>query len=283
MAQISYIVALLALPAISIAAAVPPRHSSGISRVVNGSPAVLGQYPSILSMEYFLENSTAKRHACGATLIDDRVAITAAHCVTLADGTPTPDNLPLIINSTILRAGSLTATSGGVEVGISDIFVHPQYNSSTLHHDIAILLLAAPISEGPNIKYAKLPKKYFDPAPKTKLLTAGWGATSTVNLTTPDTLLQVELPVIERNTCRKMHASIPSLSGIVTDYTICAGADLKSSCYGDSGGPLLDETGQVLLGVVSAGYFCGRDGYPTIFTRVSKYIHWIEKNSRRAL
>ncbi|KAI1920299.1 hypothetical protein LOZ12_002350 [Ophidiomyces ophidiicola] len=280
MAQLSYLVALLALPAISIAAAVPPRHSSSISRVVNGSPAVLGQYPSILSMEFFLENSTATRHACGATLIDDRVAITAAHCVTFQNGTPTPPNLPDVINSTIVRAGSLIATSGGVEVGISDIVVHPQYISRALHHDIAILLLAAPISEGPNIKYAKLPKKYFDPAPKTKVLTAGWGATS-VNVTTPDSLLQVELPVIERNACRKMHASKPfPLSEIVTDYTICAGADLKSSCYGDSGGPLLDETGQVLLGVVSAGYLCGTDGYPTIFTRVNlDYLYEVTSSS----
>jgi secreted trypsin-like serine protease len=49
------------------------------SRIVGGETAVLLEYPWIGSIGGMLENGR-KYHLCGASLINDEWAITAAHC-----------------------------------------------------------------------------------------------------------------------------------------------------------------------------------------------------------
>jgi len=56
------------------------------------------------------------------------------------------------------------------------------------------------------------------------------------------------------------------------DNHVCAGRNGKDACQGDSGGPLLANG--VLVGIVSAGIGCGRR--PGVYTRVSKYLDWID-------
>lgn len=52
---------------------------------------------------------------------------------------------------------------------------------------------------------------------------------------------------------------------------------------GDSGGPLVhkDKTGHIRqVGIVSFGKVFGCElGYPGVFTRVTEYLDWIEKNA----
>jgi serine protease 7 len=75
--------------------------------------------------------------------------------------------------------------------------------------------------------------------------------------------------------------ALPSI--VIISSQICAGGKLgKDSCNGDSGGPLMayDATTQLwnLVGVVSYGPEpCGLEGWPGVYTRVTKYMDWIEK------
>ena len=56
----------------------------------------------------------------------------------------------------------------------------------------------------------------------------------------------------------------------------------KSPCFGDSGGPLVcgdDKNRAVLTGIVSHGLKdCGSEALPAVYTRVTHYLSWIQKN-----
>ena len=54
------------------------------------------------------------------------------------------------------------------------------------------------------------------------------------------------------------------------------------SIQGDSGGPLFYCNPKCeQLGIVSFGIGCAEAKYPGVYTRVSKYINWIDKIVRK--
>ncbi|EGZ06493.1 serine protease trypsin-like protein [Phytophthora sojae] len=67
----------------------------------------------------------------------------------------------------------------------------------------------------------------------------------------------------------------------VDNSQVCAGgAQGKSPCQGDTGGPFIKENGRgdaddVLVGLVSGGSGCGVNGSPAIYSRVSSAVPWI--------
>nr|XP_044990421.1 kallikrein-13 isoform X3 [Jaculus jaculus] len=66
--------------------------------------------------------------------------------------------------------------------------------------------------------------------------------------------------------------------GKITANMLCAGTKEggKDSCEGDSGGPLVCN--HRLHGIISWGDFpCGQPNRPGVYTRVSKYLHWIHE------
>lgn len=70
---------------------------------------------------------------------------------------------------------------------------------------------------------------------------------------------------------------------VVTKGNICAsGNGGKSSCNGDSGGPMTIQTknGLTQVGIVSFGAAAGCErGYPHAYTRITEFLDWIEANS----
>ncbi len=64
---------------------------------------------------------------------------------------------------------------------------------------------------------------------------------------------------------------------------LCASAAGRGTCDGDSGGPLMINAGGLypryfLAGTTSFGIICADPRFPGVFTRISKYITWINAN-----
>ena len=115
---------------------------------------------------------------------------------------------------------------------------------------------------------------------------SGWGRTGTFSIfasPTADVLQKARLQIVDQQTCRSIARSRDTS---LTENMICAGGSGKSSCKGDSGGPLTckDEDGEkYLCGIVFWGWvLCGQQfsssDLPSVFVDVRRYHGWIGKH-----
>ncbi|XP_054158936.1 transmembrane protease serine 9-like [Oppia nitens] len=232
-----------------------------------------------------LARKTEKRDVfCGASLIDRRHVVTAAHCMALLfGGQHQPDKLVVRLGAHNMDANDTNDEPEARDYEVDAIVSHNEFSVSTKVNDIAILRLKSPVVFGMAVRPICLP----DPtttgdvsyANETAVL-AGWGKTSE---TGPDSrvLLEVDVRVWNNTDCNE---SLGDVSRI-TDTMVCAGIKDggKDTCQGDSGGPLMHKRQSdgkwQLIGVVSWGRGCGQANSPGVNTRITRYIDWISKHT----
>jgi secreted trypsin-like serine protease len=171
--------------------------------------------------------------------------------------------------------------------GLNGYALHGQYNqgAETFNNDIAILHLNSWINENWNVAYARLPLDSGNQRDGETCCITGWGRTDSSN-NLPITLQKAWIRILSQIEC---NARISGVGGALTgpgqicifDYDQRAG-----SCNGDSGGPLncYDNNGggpPVIAGVTSwviqGGGAC-LPSYPSVYTRTSNYINWINSH-----
>ncbi|XP_049856830.1 trypsin-1-like [Schistocerca gregaria] len=243
----------------------PARHLAlSRGRIVGGHDASRGEFPYQVSLQ--LVFSGTRVHDCGASILTSNAVLTAAHCATDS-------------GSLIAVAGEydLSSNDGSEqEIQVADQIVHPDYTGDVAPHDIAVFTLQSSLSLGTYVQTISLPTAGSIPAGGSTAVLSGWGAADDPM----ETVLQtVDVTVIDYETCRQNIDDIYSGPNPLTETMVCTGPiyDGISVCFGDSGGPLA-QNGE-LIGVVSWGMMpCGTQGAPSVFTRVSAYLDFINQN-----
>uniref|UniRef100_A0A670J791 Peptidase S1 domain-containing protein n=1 Tax=Podarcis muralis TaxID=64176 RepID=A0A670J791_PODMU len=167
--------------------------------------------------------------------------------------------------------------AGSVAVAVEKLIVHEKWNSFLVINDIALLKLAEHVQFSDTIQASCLPAADAVLAQDYPCYITGWGRLWT-NGPISDNLQQALLPVVDHQTCTKWDW----WGSMVKTTMVCAGGDgVVSGCNGDSGGPLNCQGGSnwEVHGIVSfgSGLGCNTAKKPTVFTRVSAYIDWIQQ------
>lgn len=265
-------------------------------RIKNGDEAKPGEFPWIVALYFSDVKRNQTYYSCGGIIIHKRFILTAAHCVNSIEA----EDIKVTAGEHLLSHKSVKEGWLQVERTIP----HPHYTTDGLqtYNDIALLQMGEDVNWTHSIHPVCLPDKKddgddSDDAPAmdddnahvmqdalvgSKVTVAGWGWTDEYrNGGHPANALQkVELEVLSLTKCENWIRQQLGVLYTLKEIQLCAGFEegKKDACRGDSGGPLLfqdEDDQQVLLGVISSGFGCGRYRLPGVYTRVSRYMTWI--------
>ncbi|TMW46141.1 hypothetical protein DOY81_008778 [Sarcophaga bullata] len=227
-------------------------------RITNGYTAYAGQLPYQVGLHVRNYKSSLW---CGGSLIGSQWVLTAAHC--------TIDAV-----SVTVYLGSIQRSYGTTHtVSRQNIIIHHGYNGYSTNNDIALIQIPAVSLNSPYIQTVKLPSITNYPIAYTgeNVIVSGWGRTNT-DYYGSKYLQWARLQVITNNVCAAAFGSQ------IISATICVSTPGGvSTCFGDSGGPMVLENSKVLIGVASFIYSTNcRSGYPSGFTRITSYLDWIK-------
>ncbi len=241
-------------------------------KIVNGEPVTV-DWPWMVSIGVAGMNPS-RTHFCGGVVVDQRFVLTAAHCV--LDYLAAPDGLQLFI-------GKARLTDAGATIAQSDgIILHPAYDPQTLQNDIALIRLVNPLPAESAIPIVSAAEDQ-QVSPGQGGLMLGWGTTDSSFQLRPSVLQQALIPFVDSAQCQDR-------LGLDFDPAsmLCAGVlssapgknDGVDACFGDSGGPLMLQTGSgwKLAGLASWGLACVSDRYWGVYTRASSFIDWIKES-----
>lgn len=231
-------------------------------KVIAGSDARIEDYPYAVRLFY---NGSPW---CGASILNDRFLLTAAHCV-------------YNTNATGFKAlvGSANVNSGGTRYSIRRAIVHERYSGEASNgNDVALLEVSGKMDlngrQSDTVSLAR-PRRgdyYADvgdglTANRTPAVVVGWGDTTPgYNDSRAATRLQKGERLIDGGWARTGQLGVLDDGG-------------PAACKGDSGGPLVatNSKGQpVQVGVVSWGEWRrGKCQGGNWYARVSTFYDWI--------
>ena len=253
------------LAVVAIGALSPTQAQAASPRIIGGSPIEITSAPWQVLLRI---NGTTQ---CGGAVIADTWLLTAAHCVSG------------------VGAGQIEAYIGVTDQNrlsrdrlapVSQVIVHPNWNSSTYSNDLALIGLAAPLAFSPSVQQVALPLVQDAnawPASGEQATISGWGSTTPSGASSA---------LLRAATVQILSAPSEAKCGEYgTSYVpgnhVCAGMPQGGvdACQGDSGGPLTVAYNgtPVLAGIVSSGSGCADPKFPGLYSRVTSFLPWLRQ------
>ncbi|GLV44678.1 Notopleural [Carabus blaptoides fortunei] len=240
-------------------------------RIVGGEKSSFGKWPWQISLRQW--KTSTYLHKCGAALLNENWAITAAHCV---------ENVPP--NDLLLRLGEHDLSTDSEpyihqERRVQIVALHPQFDPRTFEYDLALLRFYEPVQFQPNIIPVCVPQDDESFVGRSAFVT-GWGRLYEDG-PLPSVLQEVSVPVINNTVCESMYRNAGYIEHIPNIF-ICAGWKHGGfdSCEGDSGGPMVIQRPDkrfLLAGIISWGIGCAEPNQPGVYTRISEFRDWINQ------
>ncbi|XP_065270589.1 cathepsin G-like [Emys orbicularis] len=190
---------------------------------------------------------------CGGFLVKTNFVLTAAHC----------KGSKITIK---LGAHNISEQERSQQkIPVRHQIPHQQYDKKTLNNDIMLLQLSRNAVLNNWVRLIPLPNAKSRVRPGSMCSVAGWGRTGRNSRT--DTLREVDLEVMKDDMCHLY-------PGYNHSTMLCVGKPGlgKLPYRGDSGGPLVYDG--VVQGIAS--YVDEHLWEPSVFTRLSTFIPWIQ-------
>uniref|UniRef100_A0A3Q4BLB9 Complement component 1, s subcomponent n=1 Tax=Mola mola TaxID=94237 RepID=A0A3Q4BLB9_MOLML len=251
----------------------PERFSANVGRILGGKDANLGELPWQLLIK--------QPRRGGASLINDRWAVTAAHVVEDVNE-----------NSLQMYGGVIDGrkTSSSNVIQSERIIIHPNYlkgmeQRTNFDNDIALIRLSSRVNLGPDLLPICLPEARMPLMENMLGTVAGWGRTEVRANTfiTSVMLKYAHIGVYSLKECQNTFSLSPNQRMTFTDNMFCAGKKDTDSCRQDSGGPFVSpmlvegKEPFYLTGIVSWGPPCHQRQFKGYYTKVGNYVDWIKQ------
>jgi len=229
-------------------------------RIVNGYEVK----PHSIPYQVSIQDSTGYE-LCGGALLSKNTVVTAAHCLSEIE----PVRLVLVAGAHNLDSAEGTQQ----KVPVKKVIQAPHYDSS-LVNDLAIVKTSSDFNLNSAVQPINLPKT-SDLFTDQKAVVSGWGIKDPADKNSySPTLMAANVEVYPNQNCVEAYGEAYD-----TEAMLCAGSDKNVGfCQGDDGGPLTCEGSSVLCGIASWQHSCADANYPTVYTRVTALVDWINKN-----
>uniref|UniRef100_A0A182JJ43 Peptidase S1 domain-containing protein n=1 Tax=Anopheles atroparvus TaxID=41427 RepID=A0A182JJ43_ANOAO len=248
-------------------------HAAPDRRIFGGTDAFEGELPYQVSIQRaFL---TSRTHVCGGTILNQLHVLTAASCF----WTDSTSRFEVVAGNLRIDRASDTQQV----LGVFWIRMHPGYNGGTSSFDVAIIRTSSAFFFNNVIRPVTLPA--FGEIPSGVVRVGGWG--STTNSILPgnnfsNVLQKINTLIVPWNECLSV---LGGPGGPFDERNICTGplSGGLSTCTGDAGGGAVQQLGSdvfLQVGIITWNVLpCGGINTPSIYTRVSAFVDWIQANS----
>lgn len=251
-----------------------------LQRAIVGE-ADFGEWPhvcAILRLESLAsQGGPVKIYECGASLLDDGVLLTAAHCVKRLEA-----------EDLVVRCGEWNTQSEEErlpfqERRVRELRRHPQFRASEHYYNFALVFLEEEFERAEHIQPTCLPGPCSGAEGGQVCVAGGYGKDTFGQEGRYATIQkEVVVPIVKNGRCQdllrqtrlgeyfKLHSSF-----------ICAGGEGEAdTCVGDGGSPLTcrlpGRREWFQLGMVSWGIGCGGES-PGVYASVAKASCWIDQ------